>query len=117
MDNDDNLSEDRELELHKEKESTIRLNEYLESNVNKVFLQKNDRKRLIETVGIIDKNNSRLKENKIVYVQNISKINERLEEIKSPYRIRQFETSRMINGVKKKFSKAWKIIEKLPSKI
>ncbi|WP_419726213.1 DEAD/DEAH box helicase [Terrisporobacter petrolearius] len=117
LDNDDNLSEDRELELHKEKESTIRLNGYLESNLNKVFLQKNDRKRLIETVGIIDKNNSRLKENKIVYVQNISKINERLEEIKSPYRIRQFETSRMINGVKKKFSKAWKIVEKLPSKI
>ena len=76
-----------------------------------IFLTAKDRQPLIETIGLIDKHNSNLKDNKIKYVKNINSLNGYLEEVGSDYRIKQFETSRMIDGVKKKFKSAWKLIK------
>ena len=80
-------------------------------NNNEIFLTRKDREPLIEIIGIIDSNNSNLKEGTIKYVKNINSLNGYLEEINSQYRIKQFETSRIINGNKKKFKSAWKIIK------
>ena len=80
-------------------------------NNKMIFLTAKDRQPLIETIGLIDKHNSNLKDNKIKYVKNINSLNGYLEEVGSDYRIKQFETSRMIDGVKKKFKSAWKLIK------
>lgn len=80
-------------------------------NNNEIFLTCKDREPLIEIIGIIDGNHSNLKEGTIKYVKNINSLNGYLEEINSAYRIKQFETSRIINGKKKKFKNAWKIIK------
>ena len=76
-----------------------------------IFLTAKDRQPLIETIGLIDKHNSNLKDNKIKYVKNINSLNGYLEEVGSDYRIKQFETSRIIDGNKKKYKQAWKLIK------
>ena len=76
-----------------------------------IFLTAKDRQPLIETIGLIDKHNSNLKDNKIKYVKNINSLNGYLEEVGSDYRIKQFETSRTIDGNTKKFKSAWKLIK------
>lgn len=87
------------------------LEEQLKSIYDKklVFLTAKDRIPLIETIGIIDKHNSSIKNNKISYVKNINSLNGYLEEINSEYRIKQFETSRIENSKKKKYKQAWKL--------
>ena len=52
-----------------------------------IFLTAKDREPLIEAIGLIDKNHSNLKENKIKYVKNINSLNGYLEEVNSDYRI------------------------------
>ena len=76
-----------------------------------IFLTAKDRQPLIETIGLIDKNHSKLKEGNFVYVKNINSLNGYLEEVGSDYRIKQFETSRIIDGNKKKYKQAWKLIK------
>ncbi len=98
--------------------------EYDEEEVNKleeqlsliyeskmVFLTAKDRTPLIETIGLIDKNHSKIKKGEFVYVKNINSLNGYLEEVGSEYRIKQFETSRVIDGNKKKYKQAWKLIK------
>lgn len=62
-------------------------------------------------IGLIDKSHSNLSNNNIKYKQNIVSLNEYLDEIKSNFRIKKFETSRIIKGKKKNFNSAWRIIE------
>ena len=78
---------------------------------NIIFLTAKDRTPLIETIGLIDKNHSKIKKGEFVYVKNINSLNGYLEEVGSEYRIKQFETSRMIDGNKKKYKQAWKLIK------
>ena len=57
-------------------------------------------------------NLTNIKNNNITYVKNICTLNSYLEkDIKSSFRIKEFETSRKIEGKKKKFKNAWKIIK------
>ena len=84
-----------------------RLNELF----GRVFLMKPDRNPVIEAIGLIDSHNSILKENKIVYFSSLISLNDYLQSANSNYRIKQFETSRMIEGKKKKFKQAWKLIK------
>ena len=72
---------------------------------------KPDRNPVIEAIGLIDSHNSILKENKIVYFSSLISLNDYLQSANSNYRIKQFETSRMIEGKKKKFKQAWKLIK------
>ena len=44
-------------------------------------------------------------------IKNINSLNGYLQEINSKYRLKEFETSRMIDGKKKKFKHAWKLIK------
>ena len=76
-----------------------------------IFLTAKDRQPLIETIGLIDRHNSKIKEENFVYVKNINSLNGYLEEVGSDYRIKQFETSRIIDGNKKKYKQAWKLIK------
>ncbi len=112
---EDNMIEDVMLE-----EDKMSLEGYLSSMFeNKIVLLKApDREELIKTIGLIDTHNSNLgiKKNieaNIKYVKNINTLNSYLdEEIGSKFRIKQFETSRNIEGKKKKFKNAWKIVKK-----
>ncbi|MGM8257339.1 helicase-related protein [Clostridium perfringens] len=111
---EDNMIEDVMLE-----EDKMSLEGYLSSMFeNKIVLLKApDREELIKTIGLIDTHNSNLgiKKNieaNIKYVKNINTLNSYLdEEIGSKFRIKQFETSRNIEGKKKKFKNAWKIVK------
>lgn len=75
----------------------------------KVFLTAKDRKPLIENIGLIDKHNSKLSENKIAYIKSIETLNSHLKSIESSYRLKQFETSRVIEGKKTKYKNAIKL--------
>lgn len=81
------------------------------------FLQAKDRTPLIEAIGLIDKHNSSLgvkegKDTVIKYIKNITTLNSYLkEELGLEYSIKQFETSRIVDGTKKKFKQAWKIVK------
>lgn len=111
---EDNMIEDVMLE-----EDKMSLEGYLSSMFeNKIVLLKApDREELIKTIGLIDIHNSNLgiKKNieaNIKYVKNINTLNSYLdEEIGSKFRIKEFETSRNIEGKKKKFKNAWKIVK------
>lgn len=81
------------------------LEEYLESMVGKVMLMASNRKELIDILDV-KSNRKQLK--------RINNLNGALEEMQLPYRIVEFETSRIIDGKKKKYKNAWKV-EKLIS--
>ena len=63
-----------------------------------------DRKELIEKIHATD-NRGRL-------LKSATALNAYLEEINSEFRIKQFETSRIIEGKKRKYKSAWKIDKK-----
>ena len=104
---------EKEKELKEKEQKYINevLTPYLNDNLDKVFLTAKDRTPLIETIGLIDRNNSKIKKGEFVYVKNINSLNGYLEEVGSDYRIKQFETSRIIDGNKKKYKQAWKLIK------
>lgn len=77
------------------------LQRYVDNEV--VMLKKSDRKPLVDKLNLRSDGRKQLKEKK--------SLNEALDELKIPYRIKKFETSRMIDGKKKKFKEAWKIIK------
>lgn len=77
------------------------LQRYVDNDV--VMLKKSDRKPLVDKLNLRSEGRKQLKERK--------SLNEALDELKIPYRIKKFETSRMIDGKKKKFKEAWKIIK------
>lgn len=76
------------------------LENYLATHVGHVMLQRKDRKELIKTMDV--RRDGHLKSSRDI-------LNAALKEDNLPYRIEEFETSKMINGKKKKFKAAWRI--------
>lgn len=69
------------------------------------MLTAKDRQELIEKVNVRNgKNNTLLK--------GLDTLNGFLSENNLDYYIKQFETSRIINGKKKKYKSAWKVMKK-----
>jgi hypothetical protein len=80
------------------------LEDYLENMVDKVILQSKDRKELIEKINI--RHNGKL-------IKKLDSINPTLSgELGYQYRIREFSTSRIVDGIKKNFKNAW-VIERI----
>ena len=104
---------EKEIELKEKEQKYINevLTPYLNDNLDKVFLTAKDRTPLIEAIGLINRNNSSIKKGEIVYIKNINSLNDYLEEVGSEYRIKQFETSRTIDGNTKKYKRAWKLVK------
>jgi hypothetical protein len=90
----------------KEREDNIKLEKYLSENVGMIMLERKDREELIKMINARDINNNRL-------LKNIETLNAKLVDINSPYIIKKFETSRMIDGEKKKYKNVWKLIHKI----
>lgn len=76
------------------------LSDYLESLVGKVMLKVIDRQEVIQTINI--KQNGRL-------VKSLKAINSVLEEKRFKYQIKQFRTTRTIDGIKSEYSSAWRV--------
>ncbi|MGG3987471.1 DEAD/DEAH box helicase family protein [Bacillus smithii] len=87
--------------LIEEEHAKESLEEYLDSIVGKVMLQAKDRKELIEKINV--KQNGKL-------LKSLNSLNAALSEQNFNYYIKQFETSRIINGKKKKYKNAWKVL-------
>jgi len=111
LDLTDTFSVDKLIEDVVDDEEVCNLEQYL-SNLfdNKVvMLQAKDRTELIKNIGLIDGHNSNIKKDKIKYIKNIETLNAHLKGLKSSYRIKEFETSRISGGKKKNYKNAWKI--------
>lgn len=87
--------------LEEEKKQRDRLEDYLDEMVGTVILQTKDRKGLIETINV--RQNGRL-------LKGLNSLNTALEESGYNYRINKFETSRTINGKRKNFKSAWRVL-------
>lgn len=105
------FSEDNLIQDVIDNESVIELDKKLDKLFGEVYLNKKDREPIIEAINLIDGNHSNIKEDKIVLFSSITSLNDYLEKSNSMYRIKQFETSRIIEGKKKKFKQAWKLIK------
>ena len=77
------------------------LNAYLESIVDVVMLQVKDRKRLIEKLNV--RSNGRQLKSK-------EALNKAILEMNLPYEIKEFATTRYLEGKKKIYKHAWKIV-------
>ena len=77
------------------------LENYLATHVGQVMLQRKDRKELIKTMDV--RREGHLKSSRDI-------LNAALKEDNLPYRIEKFETSKIINGKKKNFKSAWRIV-------
>lgn len=82
----------------------VELKQYLEFLVTQkqVFLTRADRKLLIAKIDVTSNGRS---------LKSIDSLNAALKENKFNYRIESFETSRIVDGVKKKYKSAWKVIK------
>lgn len=82
--------------------------EYLREHVGMVMLEKDDRKELINVMAV--RRNGKLKKSSLA-------LNDELENLKLPYEIIKYPTSRMIDGEKKNYNAAWKLVKtELPKK-
>lgn len=97
------------IKMGKEQNRINELSKYLEENIGTVFLDKESRQDMIMKFNLIDGNHSKIKQGKFKYFQSAKIINSYLEENNLPYFIYQFETSRIVEGKKKKYSNAWRI--------
>ena len=97
------ISEVKDYDNKKEEIHVNELEQYLESVVGNIMLTTKDRIELIEKLNIRDGRNNRL-------LKGISILNGALMENNYNYIIKEFETSRMINGKKKKYKNAWKVL-------
>lgn len=81
----------------------VELEQYLEFLVaqKQVFLTRADRKPLIKKIDVTSNGRS---------LKSLDSLNAALKESKFNYRIESFETSRIVDGVKKKYKSAWKVI-------
>ena len=77
------------------------LEDYLEEHVDQVMLTTKDRKELIQKMDV--KRNRKLKSSRDI-------LNAALKEDKLPYRIEEFETCRHVDGNKKKYKHAWRLV-------
>lgn len=91
-----------DYEFVEDVEHMDRLESYLDSIVGKVMLQLKDRKELIEKIDV--KQNGKL-------LTSLNSLNSALEEKGFNYRIVKFETSRMIDGKKRNFKSAWRVMK------
>lgn len=80
----------------------MNLEEYLDKLVGKVMLTAQDRKELINTIKLTD-NRGRIQ-------KSIGQLNQYLKDNNYYYIINKFETMRIINGKRKKYKSAWKIL-------
>ncbi|MBU3173701.1 DEAD/DEAH box helicase family protein [Clostridium estertheticum] len=87
------------LEMSKIKDN---LNVFLEGMVGISFFQVKDRVELIKKIDV--RSDGKL-------LKRLNNLNGALEEIKLPYRIIEFPTSRIINGKQKRFPAAWKVVK------
>lgn len=78
------------------------LENYLATHVGQVMLQRKDRKELIKTMNV--RRDGHLKHSREI-------LNAALKEDNLPYRIEQFQTSRTMNGKKKNYKSAWRIVK------
>lgn len=108
---EDTFNEANLIEDVVEDSSVSGLESKLDELFGNVYLTKNDRTPIIEAIGLIDGNHSNIKEGRIVYFNSLTSLNDYLEKSNSTYRIKQFETSKIIEGKKKKFKQAWKLIK------
>ncbi|MDU5219184.1 MAG: DNA helicase [Blautia producta] len=77
------------------------LENYLNTHLGQIMLQRKDRKELIKTMDI--RRDGHLKSSKDI-------LNAALKEDNLQYRIEEFETSKIVNGKKKKYKSAWRIV-------
>ena len=82
----------------------VELEQYLEFLVaqKQIFLTRADRNPLIKKIDVTSNGRS---------LKGLDSLNAALKENKFNYRIESFETSRIIDGVKKNYKSAWKIIK------
>ncbi|OLO40302.1 DNA helicase [Alkalihalophilus pseudofirmus] len=85
-----------------EDNKSAQLESYLDSIVGKVTLQAIDRKELIEKINV--KQNGKL-------LKSLNSLNSALQEQNFNYYIKQFETTKRVNGTKKKYKSAWKVMK------
>jgi hypothetical protein len=88
--------------LIQEDDKNEELENYLESIVGKVMLTVSDRKELIEKVNV--KQNGKL-------LKSRDSLNAALREMDFNYYIKQFETSKIDNDIKKNYKSAWKVLK------
>lgn len=77
------------------------LADYLDAHVDQVMLSRKDREDLIRKMNV--KRDGKRKHSREI-------LNAALKEDNLPYRIEEFETSRMVNGKKKNYKSAWRIV-------
>lgn len=86
-----------------EQKKNNELEEYLDSIVGEVMLRAGDRKELIEKLNV-------RRDGKLL--KSLDSLNAAMEEMNINYYIHQFETTRRVNGNKKKYKSAWKVMKK-----
>lgn len=79
------------------------LRKYLERMVGVVMLTRNDRKKLIDILNIRQDGHK---------LKGINAVNAALEERGLPYKVKEFSTSRIVEGKKKNYKSAWCINRK-----
>ncbi len=94
------LGYDKNYGLPDEDYKKDELETYFQSILGKVMLQVRDRKDLIDKINV--RSNGR-------QLKKLHNLNGALEEMQIPYRIIEFQTSRIINGKKKNYKNAWKV--------
>lgn len=93
---------DNNLFTYKVIDENYSLDSYLESHVDEIMLQRMNRKELIAKIDVRSDGKQ---------LKSISALNSALAERNIGYQIVQFETSRIVDGQKKNFKQAWKIIK------
>ncbi len=108
---DDRFSESLLIEEVILAEDIETLESYLETIIGQVMLTTKDRQDLIEHIGLIDSHNSKIKKNIIKFIKNITTLNSYiLNDLKINYYIKQFPTTQIIDGQKKKYKSAWQVL-------
>lgn len=87
--------------IYEEKEKNTDLESYLDGMIGEVMLQSRDRTELIEKMNV-------RRDGKLL--KGLNSLNSALEESNINFHIRQFETSRTIDGKKKNFKSAWQVL-------
>lgn len=86
--------------MYEESIKVDKLERYLDSIVGEVMLQTDDRKELIDLMNV-------RRDGKLL--RSLNSLNSALDESHLDYRIKQFTTSRIIDGKKKNYKSAWKV--------
>ncbi len=108
----DTFSDENLIEDVIDDEDGQTLASYLETIIGQIMLTTKDRKDLIEHIGLIDSHNSNMKHHIIKFIKNITTLNSYiLNDLKINYYIKQFPTTQIINGQKKRYKSAWQVLK------